>query len=126
MAAFVTFIQPNIYGHPSIAIPLVKVLIYHSYFLFPVQQLRMEQVFVAESLEAKMVQMLNRLKLTKKQKKNQLKQMGKVPPTKHFDGKSIINNIGSFNIPVITESKANDKGSVRGRGRDLSSLYICG
>eukprot|EP01083_Nonionella_stella_P302615 1044158_1 len=104
------------------SIPLMKVLIYHSYFFFPLKQWRMDEVVVGEVLEAKTMEMYHELKLTKKQKKNRLKKMGKVPPTKYFNAKSIINNIPSFTIPKVDiqhESKENDAGNSRAKGRGL-------
>eukprot|EP01083_Nonionella_stella_P006765 19582_1 len=48
------------------SIPLVKVLIYHSMFLFPEKEWTMDEVVVAEAVEAKTLELYHELQLTKK------------------------------------------------------------
>merc|ERR1712243_2028 len=88
---------------PFRALLPIKVLIYHSYFLFPQKQWKMKEIVVAEKQEVISMEKYQELQLSKKQKKNRLKKMVKAPPTKHFDANCTINNIKKFAIPSHTK-----------------------
>eukprot|EP01083_Nonionella_stella_P092227 258105_1 len=69
------------------SIPLVKVLIYHAMFLFPEKEWTMDEVVVAEAVEAKTLELYHELQLTKKQRRARVKSVEKITPpdpTKHF------------------------------------------
>merc|ERR1712228_654624 len=77
----------------------IKVLIFHSYFLFPAKEWTMKEIVVAEKKEAKTLEKYQEIKLTKNEKQKQLKKKTKEPLTKYFDAEYKINNLKRFDIP---------------------------
>eukprot|EP01084_Bolivina_argentea_P030123 55857_1 len=94
---------------PYRSLLLIKILIYHSYYLFPIKKWRMKDIVIAEKQEAITMEKYKELKLTKKEKKNRLKKMSRDPPTNNYNSQLEIHNMDMIIPPPPIDQKEREQ-----------------